>query len=227
MPEHLLLKASRILKDAQQKFPAEAAATIEQIYNDIVNLNNFIDKELDAVDANAELDKSGKKKSRRCVIEKAERKFEAIKAKRNYSARSEALKDRPLETPKKEDESVLKFLREKEVRDRLHTMTEGQILSLFGESLFDGSNPLLTEAILNAPTGFEVVSEDNLKRMRRARAKKISPKFSAEIEIVREIHSSVEQMFASVKTELDGLRRKELPATLSQSMESGKRPFKF
>jgi hypothetical protein len=78
MLEHVLSKARRILKDAQQKSSGASAAAIEQVYNDIANLNNFIGKELAAIEANSELDESSKKKSRRGVIEQAGRKFEVI-----------------------------------------------------------------------------------------------------------------------------------------------------
>jgi hypothetical protein len=227
MLEHVLSKARRILKDAQQKFSVESAAAVEQVYKDIVNLNDFIGNELAAIEANAALDEIGKKKARRGLIEKAGRKFEVIKAQRNYSAQREVIEARLVETPVKEDESVLKFLREREVRDRLLNMTEAQILSLFGEALFDGSNSLLMDAILNAPTGFELVSEDSLKRMRRTRARKISPEISAELDSVRDIHSTVEKLFSLVKKELDGFRRQELPASLTKPETAGIRPFKF
>jgi hypothetical protein len=227
MLEHVLSKARRILKDAQQKFSVKSAAAVEQVYNDIVNLNDFIGKELAALEANAALDEIGKKKARRGVIEQAGRKFEVIKAQRNYSAQREALEAQLVETPDKESESVLKFLREREVRDRLLNMTEAQILSLFGQTLFDGSNPLVTDAILNAPKGFELVSEDNLKRMRRARSNKVSPEISAELETVRGIQVTVEKMFTLVKKELDDLRRQELPASFSKPRTPGSRPFKF
>ena len=39
-------------------------------------------------------------------------------------------------------------MREREIRDRLFIMTEAQILSHFGDSLFDGRNHLLMDAIL-------------------------------------------------------------------------------
>ena len=227
MLEHALSKARRILKGAQQNFSVEAAAAIEQVYNDIVNLDNFIEKELAAIEANSELDEQGKKRARRGVIEQAGRDFEVIKAKRNYSSLSEALEAKLLDTPMQEDESVLKFLQEREVRDRLLNMTEGQILSLFGETLFDGSNPLLMDAILNAPTGFEMVSPGNLKRMRRARARKISPEITAELDTVRSMHVAVGKIFALVKKELDELRRKELPASFIKSKTPENRPFKF
>lgn len=227
MLTHALSKARRILKEAQQKFSVESAAAIEQVYSDIVNLNNFIEKEFTAIEANVALDEKGKKIARREVIEQAGRKFEVIKSKRNYSALSEASEDQLSDTALDENQSVLEFLREREVRDRLMGLTEAQILSLFGETLFDGSNPLLTNAILNAPTGFEMVSEDCLTRMRRARAKKSSPDISAELDKVRSIHFTVEKIFSLVKNELDEQRRKELPGSLIESKAPGKQPLKF
>jgi len=226
MLEHVISRVRQILKDVQPKLSVESAAAIEQVYNDIVNLNDFIDKELSTIEA-SDLDEKGKKSARRGVIEKAGRKFEVIKAKRNDSALSEALEAKLDDAPVKEDESVLKFLREREVRDRLAGMTEAQIISLFGDTLFDGSNPLLSDSILNAPAGFEMVSEDILKKMRRARAKKSSPESTAKLAAVRSINVTVEKMFTLVKKELDDLRRKELPTSLTEPKESGNRPFKF
>jgi len=221
MLEHALARLQRILKEAQQKFPVESAAAIEQVYDDIVSLNDFIDKELTAVEANSDLDKSGKKNARRAVIEQAGRKFEVIKAKRNYSTLKEGLEAKLLDTSVKEDESVLKFLKEKEIRERLAGMTEAQILSLFGDTLFDGSNPLLTNAILNAPPGFEILSEEALKKMRWALAKKSSPEIIAELDAVRSINSTIEKMFTLVKKELDDFRRKELPEFLTGPKDAG------
>ena len=227
MLEHVLSKARRFLEDAQQKFPEASTSAIEQVYNDIVDLSDFVETEFAAIKENSRLDESGKQKARRGVIEQAGRKLEFIKSKRDFSAQSRAIEKRLQKSEVEEEKSVLKFLMEREVRDRLATMTEAQIISLFGEALFDGSNPLLTDAILNAPPGFELVSEDNLKKMRRVRAKIVSPEISAELETARRIFASVEKIFAQLKDELDELRRKELPASLSKPVKPGKRPFKF
>jgi len=204
MLEPALSRVRRILKEAQQNFSAASAAAIEQVYNDIVHLEHFLEKELTAIEANTELDERGKKRARREVIEQAGRKFEVIKAKRNDSAFSEASEAKLLDAPLEEDEAVLKFLREREIRDRLRNMTEAQILSLFGETL-------------NAPDGFEMLSESTLKRIRRARAKKRPPEITAEPDAVRSTHVTIEKIFAIVKKELDGLRRNELPASLTKS----------
>lgn len=227
MLEPALSKVRHILEEARQKFSVASAAAIEQVYNEIVQLDHFIEKELTAIKADAELDERGKKRARRAVIEQAERKFEIIKAERNYSALNKTPEAKLLDAPVEEDEPVLKYLREKEIRDRLKNMTESQILSLFGETLFDGSNPLLVDAILNAPDGFEMLSAGTLKKMRQARAKKRAPEITAERDPVRSMHGMVEKIFVIVQKLLDDLRRKELPTSLTQSKTPGKRPFKF
>ena len=227
MLEHVLSKARRFLEDAQQKFSEVSASEIEQVYNDIVDLREFVETEFAAINENSKLDESGKQKARRGVIEQAGRKLEFIKSKRDFSAQSRAIEKQLQESEVEEEKSVLKFLREREVRDRLATMTEAQIMSLFGKALFDGSNPLLTGAILNAPPGFELVSEENLNKMRRVRAKIVSPEISAELETTRRIVAIAEKIFAQLKNELDELRRKELPASLSKPETTETRPFKF
>ncbi len=227
MLEHVLSKARRFLEDAQQKFSEASAAEIEQVYNDIVDLSEFVETEFAAINEDSKLDESGKQKARRGVIEQAERKLEFIKSKKDFSAQSRAIEKRLQEGEVEEEKSVLKFLREREVRDRLSTMTEAQIMSLFGKALSDGSNPLLTNAILNAPPGFELVSEENLKKMRRVRTKIVSPEISAELEIARGIFSIAEKIFTQLKNELDALRMKELPAALSKPETPEKRPFNF
>lgn len=215
MLEPALSKVRHILTEAQQNFSAGSAAAIEQVYHDIVQLDHFLEKELAAIEANSELDERGKKRARREVIEQAGRKLEVIKAKSNNSALSEAAEAKLMDAPLEKDEPVLKFLREREIRDRLLNMTEAQILSLFGETLFDGSNPLLMDAILNAPAGFEMLSASSLKRMRQARAKKRPPEITAEPDSVRSLHVIVEKIFALIKKELDELRKKELSASLT------------
>jgi hypothetical protein len=227
MLEHVLSTARRFLQDAQQKFSTESASAIEQVYNDIVDLSDFVETEFSAINENSKLDESGKQRARRGVIEQAGRKLEFIKSKRDYPARYKAIEKRLQESGVEEEKSVLKFLMEREVRDRLCTMTQAQIMSLFGKALSDGSNPLLTNAILNAPPGFELVSEENLKKMRRVRTKIISPEISAELETARGIFAIAEKIFTLFKNELDALRMKELPAALSMPETPEKRPFNF
>ena len=229
MLQKIILKAGRILKDAHQKLSAEPVAGVEQMYNDIVALNDYINKELSAVESNSSLDAISKKAARRGIFEQAGRKLEVIKSQKNYSALSDTLEGKLSGKPVEAESEglLLQFLREKEVRDRLFTMTETQILSVFGESLFDGTNPLLLKAILNSPDGFEPLSKETLKKMKPASAGKINPEIADEQGTVRNVNSMVEKMFNLVKKELDRLRQKELPSPLSQSKNSKKRPFKF
>ena len=114
-----------------------------------------------------------------------------------------------------EDESALKFLREREVRDRLYGMPTAQILSHFGKSLFDGSNRLLLDAILNAPAGFEMLPEETLLRLREVRTQIMKPEIAAELQTTRRLNTAIEQIFWLVKKELDIKRRQELPPSLT------------
>jgi len=225
MLEKIISKARHILIDAQQRLSAESAAAVEQMYNDIVALKDFIAKALYAVEGDSSLDAQSKKSARRGVFEQAGRKLEAIKTKRGGSELNVKFSDTPA-TASPEDE-LLQFLREKEIRDRLSGMTEAQILSLFRDSLFDAANPLLLNAILNSPAGFEPVSKETLKKIQQIRAGKTSPEVTHQPEIVPNLASMVEELFSLLKTELDSLRRNELPTRLSSKKDSDEPPFKF
>ncbi len=115
------------------------------------------------------------------------------------------------EEPVRGDDRVLKFLQEREVRDRLSTMPASQILSHFENSLLDGSNLLLLDAILNTPPGFEILPEKILKKLRRVRGKKYYPEIVAQLEAMQNLNSIIVKMFTLVRAELDKLRRKYLP----------------
>jgi hypothetical protein len=93
-------------------------------------------------------------------------------------------------------------------------MTVRQIRSHFGDSLFDGSNPLLIDAILKAPPGFELLPEEDLEQLRAVRANLKAPWTAAATESPGRFNSSIMQMFGLVKNELDALRKNELPAHL-------------
>ena len=213
MLNNVISKVHLMVKDAQQILPAEFAKVIEGVYGEIVELNNFINKQLVAVESNTDLDDTANKRARRMVFEDAGKKLEVLKNKRNYSSKREALEAKLPNEHVKED-AVLKFLREKEIRDRFKGMTERQILTHFGESLFDGSKPLIIDAILNAPTGFEILAEENLEKLRAVRKRKMRPEIAAEIELFRKLNDSIFQIFSLVNEELDTLRKKELPAAL-------------
>ena len=214
MLEHIISKARQMVKEAQNSLPVESAAAVESIYGDIVNLNNLISKKLFSVDNDVSLNEISQKTARREIIEKAGRKLEILKSKRNYSSLIKELETKLADGPHKKEDSVIKFLREKEIRDRLVGMTERQIISHFGDSLFDGSNPLLVDAILNAPAGFEILPEEDLRKLREIKVKKMDPQAAAEIETVRSLEYVIMQMFNLVKDELDNLLKKELPVSI-------------
>jgi hypothetical protein len=95
-------------------------------------------------------------------------------------------------------------------------MTEAQIKSHFGDSLFDGSNLLLLDAILNAPPGFELFPESTLRKLRWIRAIKLNPEVASELEMAREMNSVSKKMLTLVKKELDSSRIKELPVSFTK-----------
>ena len=216
MLEHILSKARQILKEAQRNLSVDMTPSIEQLYSDIETLINFVNTEIDIIENNVDLDASAKRNARREVLENAGRKFEIIKTKRTYATLDEELEAKLLNAsvPGKDENSLLKFLREREIRDRLFGMTEAQVKSHFGDSLFDGSNLLLLDAILNAPPGFEFFSESTLKKLRRIRAIKLNPEVASELETAREMNLVSNKILTLVKKELDSSRIKELPASL-------------
>ena len=223
MLEQVLSKTRQILEDARLKLSVDMAAAIEQLTSDIETLINFINREIDIIESNMDLDESAKQTARRGVLENAGRKFEVIKTKRTYATLDEELEAKLLNASAsgKDENALLKFLREREIRDRLFGMTETQIKSHFGDSLFDGSNLLLLDAILNAPPGFELFTESTLKKLRWIRAIKLNPEVASELEMAREMNSVSKKMLTLVKKELDSSRIKELPVSLSQPGKAG------
>jgi len=217
MLEHVLSKARQILEEARRNLSVDMAASIEQVYCDIETLINLINREINIIENNMNLDESAKRTVRREVLENAGRQFEVIKTKRTYATLDEELEAKLLNAPVpgKDENSLLKFLREREIRDRLFGMTEAQIKSHFGDSLFDGSNLLLLDAILNAPPGFELFSESTLRKLRWIRAIKLNPEVASELEMAREMNSACKKMLTLVKKELDSSRIKELPVSFT------------
>ena len=215
MLKDAIAKARKALKEAQQKYPVESAAAIEQVYADIKNLNTFINKEVDIIESDKNLNDRAKGNERRKVLEQAGRKLELLKERRTKTALVEELETKLADESGAEDESALKFLREREVRDRLYGMPAAQILSHFGKSLFDGSNRLLLDAILNAPAGFEMLPEETLLRLREIRTQIMKPEIAAELQTTRRLNTAIEQIFWLVKKELDIKRRQELPPSLT------------
>lgn len=211
-----IAKIELLLEEAQQKLSKESVAVIELIYRDVVNINNFIKEKVTDAEKDKDLDSIQKKAAKREVFERAERKLEVLKDKRNYSAMIEKIEIKLGEGDEEEKATILKFLQHREIRDRLATMTEAQILSHFGDSLFDGSNELLLDAILSAPPGFEILSEDVLSNLRIIKAKKMHPDITDKIDTVQELKSKTMQIFTLIKAELDHLRRKELPESITK-----------
>jgi hypothetical protein len=218
MLEQVLSKVRQILEEARRNLSVDMAASIEQVSCDIETLINFINREIDLIENNLNLDESAKRAFRREVLENAERQFEVIKTKRLYATLDEELEAKLLSVsvPGKDENSLLKFLREREIRDRLFGMTEAQIKSHFGNSLFDGSNLLLLDAILNAPPGFELFPESTLKKLKWIRAIKLNPEVASELEMAREMNSACEKMLTLVKKGLDSSRIKELPVSFTR-----------
>ena len=215
MLKDAIAKARKALKEAQQKYPVESAAAIEQVYADIKNLNTFINKEVDIIESDKNLNDRAKSNERRKVLEQTGRKLELLKERRTKTALVEELETKLADESGAEDESALKFLREREVRDRLYGMPAAQMLSHFGKSLFDGSNRLLLDAVLNAPAGFEMLPEETLLRLREIRTQIMKPEIAAELQTTRRLNTAIEQIFWLVKKELDIKRRQELPPSLT------------
>jgi len=215
MLKDAISKARKTLKETQQTHSIESAAAVEQVYADIKNLNTFINNEVDQIESDRNLKDRDRSNERRKIFEQAARKLELLKEKRTKSALIEQLETKLADESGTEDESVLKFLREREVRDRLYGMPTDQILSHFGKSLFDGSNRLLLDAILNAPSGFEMLSEDTIQKLKEIRTQILKPEIAAELDTTRRLNHSIEQIFWLVKKELDSMRRKELPTSFT------------
>jgi len=229
MLKDAISKIGKTIKQAQQTYSVESVAAIEQVYADIKNLNTFINKESDRIESDKDINDGAKRNERRKLFEQSARKLELLKEKRTKLASIEELETKLAdESGAEDDEPVLKFLREREVRDRLYGMPAAQILSHFGKSLFDGSNRLLLDAILKAPAGFEMLPEDKIQKLREVRTQILKPKIAAELDILRRLNYSIEQIFWLVKKELDSLRRKELPTSFAakNNMEANDE-FKF
>ena len=211
MLKNVLSKIRRMVKDIQLEQPAELASLAQNVYAEFLNLNNYMLEALDDIENDAELDSNAKSNARRLLFEATERKLEVLKDKKKYAGKLKQLETELPAAPAREEDAIIRFMQEKEIRDRLVGMTERQIRSHFGHSLFDGSNPLLMDAILNAPQGFELLPEADLKKLRAARVKSEGRRVNTEPEFLGQFNSSIIHMFGLVKKELDSLRKKELP----------------
>jgi hypothetical protein len=212
MLKGVISKANLVLKDARQRISVQSAAAVEKVIISIEDLNSFINKEMSRIEKDPKLGYRERSSARRGVLEEAGRKLEILKDRSNYSTLVQAAEIKMPDAYERDDDVLLKFMREREIRDRLFGMTEAQILSHFGESLFDGRNQLIADAILNAPPGFEMLSEQNLRKLRRTRAKTVSKTAGAGPDIERDVDALILIIFTMVKKELDRLRKDELAA---------------
>ena len=211
MLDHLIPKLRFQLANAEKILPEDGVAVVERVYNDILLMRNFVVNEFQAINDDKYLSERDRDNSRRQVLEKAITKLEILKSKRSASDLINELEAKLSAAPPEAEDRLLKFLREKEVRDRLAKMSASQILSHFENSLLDGSNSLLLDAILNTPPGFEMLPEKILKKLRRVRGKKYYPEIVAQLDALHKLDSILAKMFTLVRSELDTLRRKYLP----------------
>jgi hypothetical protein len=86
-----IAKIELLLEEAQQKLSEDSVAVIERIYRDAVNINNFIKKKVADAEKDKNLDSIQKKAAKREAFERAERKLEVLKDKRDYSAMIEKI----------------------------------------------------------------------------------------------------------------------------------------
>jgi hypothetical protein len=186
---------------AQKILPEDVAASVEKVYNDILLMRNFAMNEFQRIQDDANLSENDRNVTRRQILEKAITKLEILKSKRSASDLINKLEAKLSEDPGERGDRLLKFMKEREIRDRLAGMTESQILSHFEKSLMDGSNQALLDAIL----------KEMQKKLRRVRGKHLYPEIVAQLEAMQEMNTFIVKMFTIVRAELDKLRRKYLP----------------
>ncbi len=211
MLENLIPQLRLQVAKAHKMLAEDIAASVEKVYNDILLMRNFTMNEFQRIQDDANLSENDKNIARRQVLEKAITKLEMLKSRRSAADLIDRLEAKLSEDPEAEGDRLLKFLKEREIRDRLSSMTESQILSHFENSLLDGSNKPLLDAILNAPPGFEMLSPKILKKLKRIRGKHYYPEIVAQLESMQAMNAIIVRMFTIVRSELDQLRRKYLP----------------
>jgi hypothetical protein len=211
MLDHLIPKLRFQLANAEKMLSEDGVAVVEKVYNDILLMRNFVVNEFQTIREDKNLSERDRDNSRRQILEKAITKLEILKSKRSASDLINELEAKLSAAPPEGEDRLLKFMREKEVRDHLTKMSASQILSHFENSLLDGSNSLLLDAILNTPPGFEMLPGKFLKKLRRVRGKKYYPDLVAQLEALQDLDSILIKMFTLVRAELDALRRKYLP----------------
>ena len=196
---------------AHKILPEDIAASVEKVYNDILLMRDFTMNEFERIQEDTILNENDRNIARRQILEKAITKLEMLKSRRSAADLIERLEDKLSEDPEANGDRLLNFLKEREIRDRLAGMTESQILSHFEKSLLEGSNQLLLDAILNAPPGFEMLSPELLKKLKRVRGKHYYPEVVAQLESLQDMNAIIVKMFTIVRAELDKLRKKYLP----------------
>ena len=211
MLDDLIPKLRLQVAKAQKILPEDVAASVEKVYNDILLMRNFAMNEFQRIQDDANLSEGDRNIARRQILEKAITKLEILKSKRSAADLINKLEAKLSEDPAERGDRLLKFLKEREIRDRLVGMTESQILSHFEKSLMDGSNQALLDAILNAPPGFEMLSKEMQKKLKKVRGKHLYPEIVTQLEAMQEMNAVIVKMFTLVRAELDKLRRKYLP----------------
>ena len=196
---------------AHKSLPEDIAASVEKVYNDILLMRDFTLNEFKRIQSDKNLNENDRNIARRRVLEKAITKLEMLKSRRSTADLIEQLEAKLSEDPQANGDRLLRFLKEREVRDRLAGMTESQILSHFEKSLMEGSNQLLLDAILNAPPGFEMLSPKLLQRLKRVRGKHYYPEVVAQLESMQNMSAIIDKMFNIVRAEIDKIRKKYLP----------------
>jgi hypothetical protein len=196
---------------AHKILPEDIAASVEKVYNDILLMRDFTLNEFKRIQSDKNLNENDRNIARRRVLEKAITKLEMLKSRRSTADLIEQLEAKLSEDPQANGDRLLRYLKEREVRDRLAGMTESQIISHFEKSLMEGSNQLLLDAILNAPPGFEMLSPKLLKKLKRVRGKHYYPEVVAQLESMQNMSAIIEKMFTIVRAELDKIRKKYLP----------------
>ncbi len=196
---------------AHKTLPEDIAVSVEKVYNDILLMRDFTLNEFERIQTDKNLNENDRNIARRQVLEKAITKLEMLKSSRSAADLIERLEAKLSEDPQANGDRLLRFLKEREVRDRLAGMTESQILSHFEKSLMEGSNQLLLDAILNAPPGFEMLSPKFLNKLKRVRGKHYYPEVVAQLESMQNMSAIIDKMFTIVRAELDKIRKKYLP----------------
>ncbi|MGD1986291.1 MAG: hypothetical protein PVF30_07380, partial [Desulfobacterales bacterium] len=114
---------------AHKILPEDIAASVEKVYNDILLMRDFTLNEFKRIQSDKNLNENDRNIARRRVLEKAITKLEMLKSRRSTADLIEQLEAKLSEDPQANGDRLLRYLKEREVRDRLAGMTESQIIS--------------------------------------------------------------------------------------------------